>query len=74
MQGLDIGEIIRFVAADYGVEKNTAGNWHRNRASDARRRDKSRWRDFFSPSLTPKGTQRDFSASVGPARWGEAMT
>ena len=45
-----------------------------SRASDARRRDKSRWREFFSPSLTPKGTQRDFSASVGPARWGEAMT
>ena len=33
--------------------------------SDVGRRDKS-------PSLTPNGTSRDFSASVGPARWGEA--
>ena len=33
MQTLDKGEILRIVAADYGVEKNTVGNWRRNRAN-----------------------------------------
>ena len=33
MQRLDKGEILRIVAADYGVEKNTVGNWRRNRAN-----------------------------------------
>ena len=33
MQRLDKGEILRIVAADYGVEKNTVGNWRRNRSN-----------------------------------------
>ena len=33
MRRLDKGEILRIVAADYGVEKNTVGNWRRNRAN-----------------------------------------
>ena len=31
MQKLDKREILRIVAADYRVEKNTVGNWRRNR-------------------------------------------
>ena len=30
---MDKVEILRVVAADYGVEKNTVGNWRRNRAN-----------------------------------------
>ena len=33
IQRLDKGEILRIVAADYGVEKNNVGNWRRNRAN-----------------------------------------
>ena len=32
MQTLDKGEILRIFAADYGVEKNTVGDYRRNRA------------------------------------------
>ena len=33
MRRLDKGEILCTVAADYGVEKNTVGNWRRNRSN-----------------------------------------
>ena len=33
MQRLDRDEILRIVAANYGVEKNTVGNWRRNAAN-----------------------------------------
>ena len=33
MQRLDKGEIFCIVAADYGVEKKTVGNWRRNRSN-----------------------------------------
>ena len=33
MQTLDKGDILRIVAADYGVEKNTMGDWRRNCAN-----------------------------------------
>ena len=33
VQRLDKGEILRIVAVDYGVEKNTVSDWRRNRAN-----------------------------------------
>ena len=33
VQRLDKGEILRIVAVDYGVEKNTVSNWRRNHAN-----------------------------------------
>ena len=33
MRRFDKGEILSIVTADYGVEKNTVGNWRRNRAN-----------------------------------------
>ena len=33
MQRLDKGEILRIVAADYGVGKNVVSNWRQNRAN-----------------------------------------
>ena len=36
MQKLDEGEILRIVAANYGVEKNTVGDRRRNRANSER--------------------------------------